>query len=302
MKFALVDDYRPCVVVEGNVVDVAIIAKVLNDLPPWDRMPYIIEHHDSLRQSLDALGPDDGVPLSSVRVREPLVLPTKMLSCVGNYMEGLDHKSDIDMFLKSPDSIIGPGDTVVLPDVPVDKVHHEAELAVVIGRTVHGKISEDEAADAVFGYTGVIDVSGRGFGRASFIGKSFDTFAPLGPYLVTRDEITDPQDLHVTLSVDGELRQDYSTADMEHPVPELVAWAANVVTLRPGDIITCGTNHMGLGFLRDGESIEFEIGGIGVMTNPVADPLKRSWPKGIDPEVVEAAKRWRQGDRSQVNV
>ncbi len=141
----------------------------------------------------------------------------------------------------------------------------------------------------MFGYTCMIDVSARGDGRftwpsgppASWLGKSFDTFAPLGPCITTADEIENPNDLHVRFWNDGQLRHNYNTDDMEHPVGELVEFATKVMTMNSGDIISCGTNHEGLGALQDGETVEIDIQHIGRMALKVRDPLKRSWERGV---------------------
>jgi 2-keto-4-pentenoate hydratase/2-oxohepta-3-ene-1,7-dioic acid hydratase in catechol pathway len=126
-----------------------------------------------------------------------------------------------------------------------------------------------------------------------YVDKSYDTFAPIGPWIASRDEIADPQKLSVKLWVDGTLRQNYNTDDMEHPVSELVAWASEVAALEPGDVIACGTNHQGLGPIQDGETVTMEIESIGSLTVKVSDPEKRSWPKGIDPEFAQIAKKHR---------
>ena len=126
----------------------------------------------------------------------------------------------------------------------------------------------------MFGYTSLIDVSAREQGRrtwpatplTSWLGKSFDTFAPIGPCIATADEIKDPNDLIVRFWNDGQLRHNYNTDDMEHRVPELVEWATTVMTMNSGDLIACGTNHEGLGFLQDGETVDIEIQNIGKMT------------------------------------
>ena len=142
---------------------------------------------------------------------------------------------------------------------------------------------------AVFGYTCMIDVSAREQGRrtwpatplTSWLGKSFDTFAPVGPCIATADEIADPNDLLVRFWNDGQLRHNYNTNDMEHRVPALVEFATTVMTMNSGDLIACGTNHEGLGALQDGETVEIEIEKIGRMQLRVADPLQRRWERGV---------------------
>ncbi len=161
---------------------------------------------------------------------------------------------------------------------------HEAELALVIKGPAK-KVSQANWRSAVFGYTCLIDVSARGEGRrtwkaGSWLGKSFDTFAPIGPCIVTADEIPEPNDLVVRFWNDGQLRHNYNTDDMEHRVPELVEFASTIMTLNTGDLIACGTNHEGLGALQDGETIEIEIEQIGRMSLKVADPLKRTGSAG----------------------
>jgi 2-keto-4-pentenoate hydratase/2-oxohepta-3-ene-1,7-dioic acid hydratase in catechol pathway len=190
------------------------------------------------------------------------------------------------MFLKSADAVIGPGDTIVLPEFTEPWIFmHEAELALVIKGPAKS-VKRDNWHNAVFGYTGMIDVSARGEGRrtwktGSWLGKSFDTFAPIGPCIATIDEIPNPNDVHVQFWVDGQLRHNYNTDDMEHLVPELVEFATTIMTLNSGDLIACGTNHEGLGPLQNGEVVDFEIHGIGRMRLDVRDPLKRTWDKGI---------------------
>ena len=212
---------------------------------------------------------------------------------MGNYREFTDRPLQIlDLFFKSPEMISGDGDTVVLPPHQADIFHHEAELAVVIGREAKD-LSSSDALDAVFGYVVYNDVSARGLGRSginSFLGKSFDTFATFGPWIVTRDEIPDPQNLHVTVEVNGERRQDYSTSDMERPVTELMTYISAVTTLHPGDVICCGTNHQGLGSMQDGDEMVTSISGIGSYTLRVRDDLKREWQRGVDREAGERVK------------
>ena len=149
------------------------------------------------------------------------------------------------------------------------------------------------AALWVFGYTAYNDVSARGLGRSgiiSFLGKSFDTFAAFGPWIVTRDELPDPQTLRITVDVNGERRQDYATSDMERPVPELMTYISSVTTLHPGDVICCGTNHQGLGAMQDGDAVVTAVSGIGSFTVHVRDDLERTWQRGIDRAAGERVK------------
>jgi 2-keto-4-pentenoate hydratase/2-oxohepta-3-ene-1,7-dioic acid hydratase in catechol pathway len=222
-----------------------------------------------------------------VRLRAPLPRPGKILACIANYWEhGALEARPLNMFLKNADAVIGPGDIIVLPEHTEPWIFmHEAELALVIKGPAKS-VKRDDWKHAVFGYTGMIDVSARGEGRrtwktGSWLGKSFDTFAPIGPCIATLDEIADPNDVHVRFWVDGQLRHNYNTDDMEHPVPELVEFATAIMTLNTGDLIACGTNHEGLGPLQDGEVVDFEIQHIGRMRLSVRDPLKRAWEKGI---------------------
>jgi 2-keto-4-pentenoate hydratase/2-oxohepta-3-ene-1,7-dioic acid hydratase in catechol pathway len=211
------------------------------------------------------------------------------------------------MFLKNPEAVVGPGDTIVLPEFTEPWIFmHEAELALVIKGPAK-KLGQANWRSAVFGYTCLIDVSARGEGRrtwkaGSWLGKSFDTFAPIGPCIATADEIPEPNDLVVRFWNDGKLRHNYNTDDMEHRVPELVAFASTIMTLNTGDLIACGTNHEGLGALQDGETVEIEIERIGRMSLNVADPLKRSWERGIymgaDSTNPEAVKRHRPQSHS----
>jgi 2-keto-4-pentenoate hydratase/2-oxohepta-3-ene-1,7-dioic acid hydratase in catechol pathway len=113
------------------------------------------------------------------------------------------------------------------------------------------------------------------------MGKSFDTFAPLGPCIVTADEIEEPNDLWVQLWNDDQLRHNYITDDMEHRVPEIVQWLTRFMTMNTGDVVACGTNHEGLGFIQDGETLRMKIHGIGEFEVSVRDPLKREWQRGV---------------------
>ena len=289
MRIAMFDDHRICVV--GNdetVVDVTDLMRRYDPLGPEDLLPDLISHFDELRPELERMASGGGgKPLDSVRLRAPFVRPGKIICLMGNYREGTDRPLQIlDLFFKSPEGISGPGDTVVLPPHQANIFHHEAEIAVVIGRETKNATDAD-AMDAVFGYVGFNDVSARGLGRSginSFLGKSFDTFAAFGPWIVTKDEIPDPQTLHITVDVNGERRQDYSTSDMERPVRELITYISSVTTLHPGDVICCGTNHQGLGSMQHGDEVVTTVSGIGSFAVRVRDDHEREWQRGIDRE------------------
>ena len=276
----------PGVIADAGVVDVADAVPAGHT--PQRTMQGLIDDFDALRPALERLARERRpVPLSEVRLRAPLPRPGKILACIANYWEhGAMEARPLNMFLKNPDAVIGPGDTIVLPELTEPWIFmHEAELALVVRGPAKSVRAEDWRR-AVFGYTGMIDVSARGEGRrtwkaGSWLGKSFDTFAPIGPCIATADEIPEPNDVHVQFWVDGQLRHNYNTDDMEHRVPALVEFATSIMTLNSGDVIACGTNHEGLGPLQDGEVVDFEIHGVGRMRLSVRDPLRRSWEKGI---------------------
>jgi 2-keto-4-pentenoate hydratase/2-oxohepta-3-ene-1,7-dioic acid hydratase in catechol pathway len=298
----------PGMLTDRGVVDISGVVR--SSHTPQLVMEGIIDDFERLRPKLEILAETaTALPLSSVRLRAPLPRPHKILCALANYWEHAQRAPrPLNMFMKNPDAVIGPGDTIRLPAYTDPWIFmHEAELALVI-KGPSKMIKRESWRDAVFGYTCFIDVTARGEGRRtwpasqpmSWLGKSFDTFAPLGPCIVTADEIKNPNDLIVRFWNDGQLRHNYNTDDMEHHVPELVEFATTVMTMLSGDIIACGTNHEGLGALQDGETVEIEIQGIGRMSLNVADPLKRSWDRGVymgaDSTHPEAVKRHRPRD------
>lgn len=297
-------DPMPGVLTERGVVNVSRALRP--GYTPQLTMQVIIDHFDRLRPALEGLAREaDARPLEAVRLYPPLPRPGKILCCIGNYWEHAQRESrPLNMFLKNPEAVIGPGDTIVLPGLTEPWIFmHEAELALVVKGPAKN-VEREDWKRAVFGYTALIDVSARGEGRrtwkaGSWLGKSFDTFAPVGPCIVTADEIPDPNNLVVRFWDDGQLRHNYNTDDMEHRVPELVEFASSIMTLNSGDLIACGTNHEGLGALQDGERVEIEIERIGRMQLNVVDPLKRSWERGIymgaDSTNPEAVRRHRPG-------
>ena len=278
----------PGLLTERGIVDVSSV--VGRGATPQATMVSIIDRFDELKAPLERLAETaTALDPAGVQLCAPLPRPGKILACIGNYWEHAQRETKpLNMFMKNPDAVVGPDDTICLPNFTEPWAFmHEAELAVVIKGPAK-EVPRERWRDAVFGYTCLIDVTARGEGRftwpgppMSWLGKSFDTFAPIGPCIVTADEIPDPAQLHVQFWNNGELRHNYRTDDMEHPVPEIVEFASRVMTLRSGDVLACGTNHEGLGFLQDGETVEICIHGIGRMSLKVQDPLKRTWERGV---------------------
>jgi 2-keto-4-pentenoate hydratase/2-oxohepta-3-ene-1,7-dioic acid hydratase in catechol pathway len=199
-----------------------------------------------------------------------------------NYAEeGTRAPAPINAFHKSPNSIIGDGDSMVMQDIPATIWEGEAELGVVIGKPAKD-VKAADAMDHVFGYINFIDGSARGLGpkvNTFFQMKSRDTFSPIGPYLVTADEIPNPHNLQVRLWVNGGLMQDFNTADMTHKIPRCIEWISAAHTLEPGDVIATGTDHRGLNPFMDGDCVEMETEGLGRLHIRIRDELKRTWAR-----------------------
>jgi 2-keto-4-pentenoate hydratase/2-oxohepta-3-ene-1,7-dioic acid hydratase in catechol pathway len=212
------------------------------------------------------------LPLAGLRLLAP-VLPSKVV-CVGrNYA---DHAAELGnevpaeplLFLKPSTAVAGPGDPIPLPPV-AERVDHEAELAVVIGRLCRG-VSEDEALRYVLGYMCGNDVTARDLQKKDgqwTRAKGFDGFCPLGPWIETE---LDPSDVEVSCRVNGEIRQSARTSVLTFPPAFLVSYVSRVMTLLPGDVILTGTPS-GVGPLAPGDLVEVEVEGIGALTNPVAE-------------------------------
>ena len=223
----------------------------------------------------------DRLPLKSVRLLAPLPRPTKVI-CVGlNYR---DHAEETGQpipkipifFTKAPSSVIGPQAPITLP-IDSEQVDYEAELAIVIGAPCR-RADPAKARGAIAGYTIMNDVSARDWQfRTSqwFIGKTFDTFGPMGPALVTADEVGDPHVLDVSLRLNGAVMQQSNTRNLIFGVTDIVAELSRVMTLEPGDVIATGTPG-GVGFIRKppvflkhGDHVEILIAGVGTLSNPV---------------------------------
>lgn len=220
------------------------------------------------------------VALSNVELLAPIADPGSVIAVGLNYVDhakesGLDIPLAMVTFPKLPQSIIGAGETIRWSPAQSDQVDYEAELALIIG-TAARDVTVENALDHVLGYTCCNDVSARDaqFSDGQWMrSKSFDTFCPLGPWLVTPDEIPDPQSLSISCRVNGQTLQDSNTSQMIFGVAEIISYLSRFFTLRPGDVITTGT-PAGVGFARnppiylhDGDTVEVDIEGIGVLTN-----------------------------------
>ncbi|HZS53403.1 MAG TPA: fumarylacetoacetate hydrolase family protein [Bryobacteraceae bacterium] len=219
--------------------------------------------------------------LSDVKLHAPIPRPRKLI-CVGlNYRDhaaetGAQIPSVPTIFNKFATAVIGPGDNIVLPRVS-KAPDYEAEFAFVIGRGGR-HIAAEEWRNHVFGYTIVNDVSGRDYQRATsqwLMGKTFDTFAPMGPWIVTADEIADPHSLDIQIAVNGEILQNSNTRELIFKIPDLITFLSSVFTLEPGDVVSTGT-PAGVGFvrkpprfLRAGDDVVVKIPAIGELRNPV---------------------------------
>lgn len=282
MKLVFFDDFKLGVVKGNSIVDVSAAVRDIPHESPQGLLSRLIESFDTYRQKLEqAVSQSSGTPLNQARLRSPAPKPYNIACMAVNYMENgtRSEPAPINAFHKSPNSVIGDGDTIVLPDVPATIFEHEAELALVIGKRATNVRAED-AYDYIFGYMNFIDVSARGLPPGGFYQmKARDTFAPMGPWLVTADEIADPLKLDVKLWVNGTLMQDFNTDDMAHKIPRLIEWISSIHTLEPGDVVATGTNHRGLSALQDGDKVEIEIAGLGRLRLNVRDDLKRAWPR-----------------------
>lgn len=279
MRLVVYDENKIGLVKDGRIVDVSdLVSAGAEEWPPV-ALTRLIASFDRLRPRLEeALGRASGPTLEGVRLAAPVPFPSKVIAAPANYRLHIQEMSTAQMravvkqdvhaidqygvFLKAPSSVVGPGSTIELP-FPDRRTDHEVELGFVIGKRARN-VKAADAMSYVFGYTGVIDVTVRG-GEDRSTRKSFDGFTPLGPMLVTADEIPDPHNLRLQLWVNGELRQDGNTRDMIWNIPKLIEYASHVMTLHPGDVVSSGTPD-GVGPLKPGDEVTIEIERIGRMS------------------------------------
>jgi 2-keto-4-pentenoate hydratase/2-oxohepta-3-ene-1,7-dioic acid hydratase in catechol pathway len=275
VKLLLFNDYQLGVLKGDRVVDVTRAVPNADALPKTPLggeaiMENVIENFDNLRAKIESIASQEaGVSMSEVKVRPPLPRPPNALCAFSNYQDREQNEPpppvySLDFFHKSASSVIGQDGLVELPDLPEALVFQpEPEFAYVIGR--RGKnIPEGKALDYVFGYMNFADISARNIPnrRTTFLHKSQDTWAPMGPVIVTKDEVPDPQNVQVKLWLNGELKQDYNTSAMTQSVAAQIGWLSQCITVQPGDVVSCGTHHVGLSPINEGDKVEVEGQGL----------------------------------------
>jgi 2-keto-4-pentenoate hydratase/2-oxohepta-3-ene-1,7-dioic acid hydratase in catechol pathway len=281
MRLAIFDDQRLGAVLDEGIVDVTPALPWAHDPDPltagwWRRL---CRDYDQVAEVLaDAAARGPLLPLGSVALRAPVLGPSKILASASNYAEHVAEMHAVqertlgrveawmmnfDVFLKSPSAVVGPEDDIVIPPAILaagHEVHHESELVVVIG--AGGKdIPRPEALEHVFGYTIGLDITVRAEGDRSRR-KSYDSFSPLGPWVTTRDEAGDPATFDIELTCNGVLRQQVNTSALITPVPDIVAYASQMMTLVPGDIIFTGAPP-GVGPIAPGDVLDAHISRLG---------------------------------------
>ena len=279
MKLALYNDHSLGVIKEDSITDAMAALEGITFHSAQEMMQMVIAGWSELGPKIEQVTEGQGgMALNDVRLRAPLPRPGQMVCLAGNYVEPAHpEREEFNAFLKSTSAVIGHGDTVDLPRADVTVFHFEPELGVVIGKPA-SHLSRSNALEHVFGYTMFIDASARGLPGGFFLGKSWHTFAPMGPALVTAEDVSDPNKLAVRMWINDELRHDFSTGEMARFVPEVLEEVTKVVALEPGDVVSTGTHHFSLGPIGDGDTLRMEIEGLDPeLVINVHDPLKRTW-------------------------
>jgi 2-keto-4-pentenoate hydratase/2-oxohepta-3-ene-1,7-dioic acid hydratase in catechol pathway len=276
MKIANFNQGRIGIVEGDSIADVSeVVGYDPVSWPPTGMLRFIASFDHIKPQILERLRTAERLPLAKAQLNCPVVWPNKVIAYPANYHAHIDemktgtglistfNASGQGFFLKANSSLSGPRDPIMLPALRDREVHHECELAIIIGKGGRS-ISRERALEHIFGYSCLVDVVVRGK-EERVMRKSFDSFCPMGPYLTTADEIPRYEDIDLELSVNGELRQKASTRDLIVGVPEMIAMASSVMTLYPGDIIASGT-PAGVGPLKAGDRLNIRIKGVGEMT------------------------------------
>lgn len=283
MKLAVFNDYRIGVVEGDAILDVTHALPRELDSLPCQRMNWLIANWSTYGANLrEAARASTLQRIAEVRLLPPSPAPSHLFAAPANYRKHLNELGSRSVskgrtareqgfFLKAPGSLVGSGNAIELPRGSARRFDHESELAVIVGRAGRN-IPRSEAMQYVFGYSCLIDATMRiepGIGEEErSMRKSFATFTPLGPFLVTADEVPDPHALSNRLSVNGEIRQDANTKDMIVDIPELIELISSVLPVSPGDVIATGTPE-GVGPVVDGDTVAIEIEQVGKMVMTV---------------------------------
>jgi 2-keto-4-pentenoate hydratase/2-oxohepta-3-ene-1,7-dioic acid hydratase in catechol pathway len=277
MKLAIFNTWRVGIVEDDQIFDVTSV--VPNASPRWPLVfvnQFIDEWEDIRDRIMNAKATIRPRPLAQVQLCAPIPNPQHLIAAPANYRKHIGEMgklgsggrsmAQLGFFLKSPSSLTGPNGPVILPRSTDRRFDHEAELGVIIARRCKN-VPLEEAMDVVFGYTCLLDMTMRisdEHQEERVMRKSFDTFTPTGPWIVTADEIENPQELSITLKVNGDVRQSASTADMILSVAEQISYISSVMTLSPGDVLATGTPE-GIGPIQKGDVIDVQISGVGEM-------------------------------------
>lgn len=279
MKVALFNEWQLGVVQDDKIYEIG--ALLFGEHPPRGcPMVEFIKNYETFKPIVEQnLANAPSYALEEVRLRQPISRPGKIVAAPVNY---LSHKKEMHVehtarvlgfFIKANSSMIGHGDSIVLPASKAGRrIDHELELAFIVGKTAKN-VKAADAYEYIFGYTGLNDVSLRPEGdhlEERCLRKSFDTFTPVGPWIVTSEDIENPQNLNMTLTVNGQVKQQVNTKYMICNIPELVEIFSHVMTLEPGDIIATGTPD-GVGAIRQGDTVTISIERIGELSNPVKE-------------------------------
>lgn len=269
MKIARFNEGRIGVVIGDEIADVTEVVGV--DTQQWPAIGPVqmIAAWTEVRPKVEAaLASAPRVKLSDVRLLTPVPWPNKVIAYPVNYN---DHGQEMQagyrathqgFFLKPASSLCGASDVIELPDLPGREVHHEAELGIIIGKRGRN-VRREDWKEYIFGYACLMDMVVRGREERVFR-KAYDTFCPVGPWITTADEVSDPTNLKMKLWVNGELRQSANTKDLVLDIPGMIEMAASVMTLEPGDIIATGT-PAGVGQIVDGDTVLIRIDELGEM-------------------------------------
>lgn len=270
MKLVRFEGWRIGVTDGRKIVDVSDLAGASEGEWPPVSMNRLIRDFDALKPQLARrLAGEAGVPFEGTRLETPVPWPNKLIAYPVNYH---DHAKEMatrglanvqGYFLKSNSSLCGASDVIELPALPGREIHHECEIALVIGRQCRD-VPPERAMEHVFGFACLMDMTVRGREERVFR-KSYDTFTPVGPWIVTADEVPDVADIDMKLWVNDELRQQANTRDLIVDMPNMVSIASSASTLYPGDLIATGT-PAGVGPVRDGDVVTIEVAHVGRMS------------------------------------